>query len=147
MNDWTIVDTIQRAVRHEALPEGVKPSTNAIKGLGPIGHQYRNGGWHPYARPQPSSAQIKNEIVKATQRRLDDFAKTREYDGMLSLCTYATSTNQKFAAEGQYGVEARDATWAKLYEILAEVEAGSRPMPTGYKAIESDLPKLEWPPL
>lgn len=89
--------------------------------------------------------QIKNSIVRQTQNRLDDFAKTRNYDGILSLCTYATSTNAKFRAEGQYGVEARDATWAKLYEILAEVEAGTRPMPTGFQDIEPELPILEWP--
>lgn len=88
---------------------------------------------------------IKANIVDLTQHRLDDFANTRGYDGILSLATYATSTNPKFQAEGQYGVEARDATWAKLYEIMAEVEAGNRPMPAGYADIEPDLPVLEWP--
>lgn len=85
------------------------------------------------------------DIQTKTQARLDAFAQTRFYSGMLSLATYATSTNQKFAAEGQYGVEARDATWAKLYEILAEIEAGTRPIPSGYEAIESELPILQWP--
>lgn len=89
--------------------------------------------------------QIKKSIVDQTQARLDDFAKTRNYDGILSLATYATSTNPKFQAEGQYGVEARDTTWAKLYEILAEVEAGTRPMPEGYTDVEPELPVLEWP--
>lgn len=84
-------------------------------------------------------------IVSATQTRLDAFAKTRNYDGILSLCTYASSTNSKFQAEGQYGVSARDATWAKLYEVLAEVQAGTRPVPSGYAEIESELPALEWP--
>lgn len=88
---------------------------------------------------------VKERIIQATQQRLDIFAKTRNYDGILSLATYATSTNLKFQAEGQYGVEARDATWAKLYEILAEVEAGMRPMPVGFKDIEPELPILQWP--
>jgi hypothetical protein len=94
--------------------------------------------------PIPLS-QIQAEIVTATQQRLDDFARTRNYDGVLSLCTYASSPNPKFQAEGQYGVEARDATWSKLLEILAEVEANTRPMPTGYAEIESELPPLVWP--
>lgn len=55
----------------------------------------------------------------------------------------ATSTNAKFQAECQYGVEARDATWAKLYEIMAEVEAGTRQMPSGFADIEPELPLLE----
>jgi hypothetical protein len=90
-------------------------------------------------------AQLQRRIANDTQRHLDNFARTRNYDGMLSLCTYATSTNPKFAAEGQYGVEARDATWDKLYEMLAEVEAGTRPIPSGFSDILPELPALFWP--
>jgi hypothetical protein len=89
--------------------------------------------------------QLQSQIVAATQDRLDAFAQTRNYGGILSACTYATSTTPKFAAEGQYCVEARDATWAKLYEMLDEVLAGTRPMPSGYADIEPELPVLEWP--
>ena len=89
--------------------------------------------------------QFMDYIVSQTQNRLDSFAKTRNYDGILSLCTYATSSVQKFAQEGQYGVTSRDATWKKLYEIMDEVEAGTRPMPSSFADIESDLPILEWP--
>lgn len=89
--------------------------------------------------------ELQQNIVAQTQQRLDSFANTRNYDGILSLCTYATSTVTKFQAEGQYGVEARDATWAKLYEIMAEVQVGTRPMPTGFADIEADLPTLTWP--
>lgn len=92
-----------------------------------------------------NAARIKNEIKFATQQRLDAFAQTREYDGILSACTYATSVNAKFAAEGQYCVEARDATWSQLYVIMTGVEAGERPMPASYYDIEAELPSLEWP--
>lgn len=95
--------------------------------------------------PALEAERVKQEIVTSTQQRLDTFAKTRNYDGVLSLCTYASSPNAKFQAEGQYGVEARDATWSKLLDILAEVEAGTRPMPTGYAEIEPELPPLVWP--
>jgi hypothetical protein len=87
---------------------------------------------------------IINQITTATQSRLDTFARTRNYDGILSACTYATSTITKFHAEGQYCVDARDATWATLYSIMGEVQAGTRPMPSGYADIESELPVLEW---
>lgn len=90
-------------------------------------------------------AETASSILAQTQARLDNFARTRNYDGILSLCTYATSTNAKFQAEGQYGVTARDDTWAKLYEIMGEVEAGTRPMPVGFKDIEPELPILQWP--
>lgn len=90
-------------------------------------------------------AQIYNDIIAQTQSRLDNFAQSRNYDTILSLATYATSTVPKFAQEGQYGVEARDLTWAKLYEIMQEVEAGIREYPTSYADIEPQLPTLEWP--
>lgn len=88
---------------------------------------------------------LQNSVVEATQQRLDTFAMTRNYDGILSAATYATSVVPKFQAEGQYAVQARDATWSKLYEVLEEVQAGTRPVPTGYADIEPLLPVLQWP--
>jgi hypothetical protein len=90
-------------------------------------------------------AALQADVVAKTQERLDTFARTRNYDGILSACTYATSTVPKFQAEGQYCVEARDATWAQLYTMLAEVQAGTRPVPTGFEDIEPELPALAWP--
>jgi hypothetical protein len=88
---------------------------------------------------------VKAEIMGATQKRLDDFAKTRDYNSILSACTYATSTVPQFKSDGQYCVNARDETWGKLYTMMAEVEAGTRPMPSGFADIEGELPVLAWP--
>ena len=94
--------------------------------------------------PPPAPEQIIAQYSAAIQKRLDDFARTRNYDGILSAATYATSAVVKFKIEGQYAVEARDATWAKCYEVLAEVEAGTRPMPT-LDELLAELPVLTWP--
>ena len=94
--------------------------------------------------PPPTPEQIIAQYDAAVQQRLDDFAKTRNYTNIMSAATYATSTAPKFKAEGQYAVEARDATWAKCYEVLAAVEAGSRPMPT-LEELLAELPVLAWP--
>jgi hypothetical protein len=94
--------------------------------------------------PMPPD-QVKAEIMTATQQRLDTFAGTRDYNSILSACTYATSAVPQFKRDGQYCVNARDATWGKLYTMLAEVEAGTRPMPSGYADIEGELPVLQWP--
>lgn len=96
----------------------------------------------PYVEP-PEALQA--EIVAATQARLDAFARTRNYDGILSACTYATSPSPTFRAEGQYCIENRDATWAALYALMANVIAGRRPPPTGFADVEDDLPVLAWP--
>jgi hypothetical protein len=87
---------------------------------------------------------LQQEILAATQRRLDEFARTRNYDGILSAATYATSTVEQFAAEGQRAVELRDQTWATLYQMLAEVQAGTRPTPTCFDDIAGELPALKW---
>jgi len=88
---------------------------------------------------------LKSKITAQVQKRLDDFAKTRDYDGILSATTYASSTNPKFAAEAAYCLSARDATWTKMYELLDEVLEGTRPLPLSIADIETELPTLEWP--
>ena len=90
-------------------------------------------------------ANIQGAIIAATQLRLDTFAQTRNYDGILSACTYATSSVPQFAGEGQYCVDARDATWATLYTIMGEVLAQTRPMPESFADVAPLLPALAWP--
>lgn len=102
------------------------------------------GAFSPPVPPAPSPEEQQAAFTNAIQQRLDDFARTRNYDNALSCASYATSTNSKFAAEGQYIVEARDATWAVGYQILDDVMSGKRPMPT-WEEVEAELPALAWP--
>lgn len=86
----------------------------------------------------------KINLQTVVQNRLDEFARTRNYDSILSCCTYATSTNTKFQQEAQYAVQARDAHWAACYTILQEFEAGQRTIPTVQELL-SLMPPLQWP--
>ena len=86
---------------------------------------------------------IKTELTNAIQAHLDTKARERNYDGILSLCTYATSTNAKFQQEGQAGVVWRDACWAKGYEVMEAVLAGTRAIPTAVELI-AELPIFTW---
>ena len=98
------------------------------------------------AANQAAAAQaLQDSIVAATQARLDGFARTRNYDSILSACTYASSTVPKFAAEGQYAVNARDMTWATLYALMADVQAGEWQVPESFDDVEPLLPQLTWP--
>lgn len=99
----------------------------------------------PIAQAKEREKMLKS-MTDIIQAHLDTFARTRNYDNIMSAATYATSTVPKFKAEGQYAVEARDATWAKGYEILDEVLSGQRPMPTIEEVI-AELPVLAWPEL
>lgn len=89
--------------------------------------------------------QLQDAVTADTQTHLDNFARTRGYDSILSACTYATSPTSKFAAEGQYCVQQRDATWGKLYVIMSEVQSELRPVPSGFDDIVAELPELVWP--
>lgn len=109
-------------------------------------HEAMLNAWVAAYEPEPANTDlIIAEVVAATQARLDAFARTRNYDGILSACTYATSSIQKFNAEGQYCVQARDNTWAALYAFMDEVQTGTRQMPSGFAEVEAVLPTIKWP--
>ena len=121
-------------------PEGVKVS--------PLGTPPANepGKWRDDGATWVEVTQddLLKTFTAAIQAHLDRFAQTRNYDGIMSAATYATSTVAKFRAEGQYAVEARDLTWAKGYAIMDEVMSGARPMPT-IDEVLAELPALAWP--
>ena len=106
--------------------------------------QWLADGGVPLPPEQPPPEEVITAVTQAVQQRLDEFARTRNYDGILSVCTYATSAVPKFASEGQYAVQARDATWAACYQLMADVQQGQRPMPT-IELVLAELPELEWP--
>lgn len=103
--------------------------------------------------------QLKNSIITEMQQRLNEFASTRGYDNVDSMSKYKDITNEeiaalpeeeqplvlKFRAECRYLALATARTWARLYLLLAEVEQGARPMPTGLADFTPELPVLEWP--
>lgn len=98
-------------------------------------------GNKPDPLPPPDIAGI---VVAMVQSKLDEFARSRGYDDVLSACTYAASAVPKFKAEGAYAVQARDAHWGTCYQILADVQAGRRALPTVQQVL-AELPPLVWP--
>lgn len=98
------------------------------------------------AADQAAKAQaLQASVVAATQAKLDAFARERGYDDIKSASDYAGCSVLKFNTEGTYCRDARAETWAKLYDMLAEVQAGTRPMPSGFADVEPELPALVWP--
>jgi len=96
-----------------------------------------------YTAP-PAPAPTEADFVNAIQVHLDAEARTRNYDGILSACSYATSTNAKFKAEALACVAWRDAVWAYGYQQLAAVQGGTRPLPTVAQLL-AELPAMGWP--
>lgn len=107
---------------------------------GSIGDLWDGQAFTPPVPPAPTIA----EYQAAAQQYLDSKARERNYDGILSLCSYAVSTDPQFGPEGQAGVQWRDDVWAACYTLLAEVQAQTRPVPTldEFRAL---LPPLVWP--
>lgn len=97
-----------------------------------------------FAAPVPPAFDLQGAVVGAVQSRLDTFARTRDYDGILSACTYSSSTVAKFAAEGAYCVQARDTHWSSCYQLMADVQAGRRAVPTVGDVLAL-MPALVWP--
>lgn len=96
------------------------------------------------ANPSPSANEIITALTAVVQAHLDATARTRNYDGILSLCSYAASTSPKFGPEGLAGVAWRDAVWEACYAILEDVQAGSRSVPTANELM-AELPAMVWP--
>ena len=89
-------------------------------------------------------AHVLEMVNKRVSDKLSDFAKTRDYDSIVSLASYATSTIPKFAAEGQRGVALRDASLAALYQYQMQMVEGTRFVPKSAAEIDSNLPALTW---
>ncbi len=154
-NTIVSIHAIRRAHPNSSIPDGIDLSDlgYAILTETPRPEVYP---WHRVVEGAPvnnvqawvqepmTSDEIIGICTNAVQARLDDFAASRGYDGILSACTYATSVVPKFQSEGQYCVNARDTTWATCYTLLAEVQAGQRAMPT-LDDLMILLPTLAWP--
>lgn len=95
------------------------------------------------AQQAEATKRIIDSITAAVQEHLDTTARLKNYDGILSACTYATSTVPAFAAEGQACVEWRDNCWATCYSVMAAVMQGQRAIRTAEELI-AELPHAPW---
>jgi hypothetical protein len=97
---------------------------------------------HPEPTEEEKAAALQTQYTALIQSMLDREAQKLGYDNCNSVCTYVDTGVAKFDAEGVAFRKWRSAVWAKGYELLAEVQAGTRPIPTEEELVEL-LPKLE----
>lgn len=91
---------------------------------------------------QPPAPDPVAMYTNAVQAHLDAEARKKNYDGILSAASYAAlPVGEPFQAEGLAYAKWRSAVWAKCYEILAQIKAGTRPAPTPEEVI-AELPAL-----
>ena len=85
-----------------------------------------------------------SQISAIAQQRLDAFAAQKNYDNIVSLIGYDSSSIPRFQADAQKGIQARDSTWAPLIALLESIVSGAAPIPRKDSDILSVLPTLTW---
>jgi hypothetical protein len=83
------------------------------------------------------------ELSAAVQAHINATARSQGYDSALSCVSYITSTVATYRTEAATMRDWRDAVWTRCYELLAEVQAGTRPIPTESELIAL-LPRIGW---
>ena len=104
----------QDGKRHEITELGVAPTDDALD-----------------EPPPPTAEQIKQRLQARVQLWLDEQARALGYDDIKSAVSYAEEPAvPQFQQEGRALRRLRSLAWARCYEILNEVQAGQRPIPT-----------------
>lgn len=85
---------------------------------------------------------LEEQYTAQVQEMLDKAAQELGYDSCLSVCSYIDTGVAKFDTEGAQFRRWRSAIWGRGYELLDEVKAGTRDVPTP-EELPGLLPKLE----
>ena len=94
----------------------------------------------PYVPPQPTVA----DFVNALTLHLDAVAQQRQYDNRIT-CMVRAGFPGPFQAEGLAFAAWADTCNATAYALLAEVQAGTRPLPETTQALIDVMPPMVWP--
>ena len=97
-----------------------------------------------FSPPVKTDQEIITELTNVVQIYLDKKAREKNYDSILSACSYANSTNPKFKDEALAYITFRDNAWTTCYQILADVQSGTREIPTSVELL-AELPALVLP--
>lgn len=138
-------DTVAGRGEIEYRRDPLRPQGNrAITEFAPW--QWAFDAWAAAAPPPPAPPapeDVRAGLVRAVQIHLDATARSRGYDSILSACSYAGAPNP-YRAEGEAYLAWRGAVWAHGYQVLRDVQANSRPVPTAAELI-AELPALVLP--
>jgi hypothetical protein len=84
------------------------------------------------------------DYTAAIEAHCNHVAKSRGYEGTISLVSYVSSAVPQWAAEAKVFSAWRDAVWVYAYEQLALVRNAQRSIPT-VDGFVSELPVISWP--
>ncbi len=116
-----------------------------LKDNAAIGWSYDGSNFAPPEVKTKTLDEVKKEFPSFVQRRLDNFARTRDYDDIKSASAYAGCGVEKFNIEGAYCRDIMAQTWDVFYRLIEEIEVGTRQLPISFNDMELLLPELVWP--
>ncbi|MGK9047952.1 hypothetical protein KXR63_11360 [Stutzerimonas chloritidismutans] len=93
---------------------------------------------------EPTPEDIERNLTAALNRHLDAVAGQRRYDTRFT-CSLRAGFPGPFQEEGQVFAAWMDACNMAAYQLMADVKAGSRKVPTEAELIAA-MPVIEWPP-
>lgn len=102
-----------------------------------------NFEWYWQQGEQEESQQLTNQFTNIVQKWMNDIVRRKNYDDVQSAATYIYSSDEKFAAEGNAVVKWRDKVWRYCYDVIDDVVAGKRGVPSTNELLK-ELPELEW---
>lgn len=95
--------------------------------------------------PNRAAAVLLPQLTNHVQAHLDAAAKAAGYDNIYTAVTYADEPAvPRFQAEGQAFRAWRSLVWDAANAIRADVEAGTRPVPTAAELL-AELPAITLP--
>ena len=125
------------------LVDSEKPSTSSLSKDYTYTLVFRNGRYEKnWTLTDLPAAQAKQNFERALTKELDEFARTKGYDNIMSASTYAAGG--RYAIEGRRALDLRSDYWYAAGQILQAVEAGQRAMPESLEDIRGELPTLSW---
>lgn len=86
--------------------------------------------------------QIVARLESAIDQHLDFVARSYRYETIRTMVTYATSEHPTFGAEGRAAVKFRDACYQHGIDVISDVQAGTREVPTEAELI-AEMPTFE----
>lgn len=94
------------------------------------------------APPPPTPEEVQKSLTDAVQALLNSEAQKLRYDDIFTAISYEGDANPKFATEAAAFKSWRSSVWTLCYQILDDVVAGKRPVPTAEQLI-AELPALQ----
>lgn len=107
-------------------------------------HETMLAEWVAGYVPPPPQAPTFADFDAALTAHLDSTAQTKRYDNRIT-CALRAGYPGPFQAEGAAFALWMDQCNALAYTLLAEVQAGTRPLPSTTQALIDLLPAMVWP--